>query len=377
MTMPSSNVVESGGRLVAGAGVSQAPTASAAVGRFHVPSLDGLRGVAVAIVVLSHTRLGSFVPGGFGVTIFFFLSGYLITTLLRREFERHGRISLRNFYLRRALRIFPPMYLALGLATALTLALGGGVRPMALLMQSLHLTNYYVFAFGGTGCPIGTHVLWSLSVEEHFYLVYPALYMLLARTVRKSSTQALILGTLCAAALAWRCVLMMGLHASAARVQHATDTRIDSILFGCILGVWRNPAIREDDSFEAGAMRFLVPAALLGLVASIAVRNVTFRETFRYTVQGLALVPVFVACIRSWAAVPWSVLNTAALRWLGLISYTLYLVHYTIIQLVQRLRLGALTFPIAAALAIALSAIIYRLIERPAARARRRLSRAD
>lgn len=124
-------------------------------------------------------------------------------------------------------------------------------------------------------------------------------------------------------------------------------------------------------------MRFLVPAALLGLVASIAVRNVTFRETFRYTVQGLALVPVFVACIRSWAAVPWSVLNTAALRWLGLISYTLYLVHYTIIQLVQRLRLGALTFPIAAALAIALSAIIYRLIERPAARARRRLSRAD
>jgi peptidoglycan/LPS O-acetylase OafA/YrhL len=96
MTTPSSNVTELDRSLVAG---TEAPSRAAAVeasSAFHVPSLDGLRGVAVSIVVLSHTRLGKVVPGGFGVTIFFFLSGYLITTLLRRELERHGRICLES-----------------------------------------------------------------------------------------------------------------------------------------------------------------------------------------------------------------------------------------------------------------------------------------
>ena len=84
-------------------------------GKFHIPSLDGIRAIAVLIVFLSHVGL-PYIPGGFGVTIFFFLSGYLITTLLRREYERSNRIDFKKFYMRRVLRILPPFYVVLFLA---------------------------------------------------------------------------------------------------------------------------------------------------------------------------------------------------------------------------------------------------------------------
>src|SRR5690606_21527322 len=88
-------------------------------GAFRIASLDGIRGIAALIVFVAHAGLGHIVPGGFGVTIFFFLSGYLITTLLCVEFEKTGSISLKHFYLRRVYRIFPPLYPVLGLALLL------------------------------------------------------------------------------------------------------------------------------------------------------------------------------------------------------------------------------------------------------------------
>ena len=89
---------------------------------FYIPSLDGLRAVSIAIVVISHAGY-TIIPGSFGVTVFFFLSGFLITTLLRREHEQHGALNYRAFYWRRVWRIFPPMYAALllGLIVALSL----------------------------------------------------------------------------------------------------------------------------------------------------------------------------------------------------------------------------------------------------------------
>src|SRR5205823_2329618 len=89
---------------------------------FYIPSLDGIRAAAVMLVFVAHAGLNERVPGSFGVTAFFFLSGFLITTLLRMEFDRTGGVSLSAFYLRRSLRIFPPAYLVLFLATALNMA---------------------------------------------------------------------------------------------------------------------------------------------------------------------------------------------------------------------------------------------------------------
>src|SRR4051812_40780121 len=149
----------------------------------HIPSLDGIRAVSFLLVFLAHAGLAHLLPGGFGVTIFFFLSGYLITTLLRIEFDVTGSISLRLFYLRRILRILPPFYLILALATLLAFVgvLKAPLLPLGVLSQALHFSNYYAAHNGYYGLAAGTGVYWSLAVEEHFYLVFPLAYLLLRR----------------------------------------------------------------------------------------------------------------------------------------------------------------------------------------------------
>ena len=125
-----------------------------------IPSLDGLRAVSFGIVFVAHAGLDKTVPGGFGVTVFFFLSGFLITTLMRTEFEKSGGVSLRAFYLRRVLRILPPFYLVLTAAAVLTALglLGGELVPNAVAAQFLHYANYWIVRHDYTGQPLGTGV---------------------------------------------------------------------------------------------------------------------------------------------------------------------------------------------------------------------------
>jgi peptidoglycan/LPS O-acetylase OafA/YrhL len=151
---------------------------------FHVPSLDGLRAVSFLIVFAAHAG-AELVPGGFGVTVFFFLSGYLITTLLRLEGEKTGRHSLRHFYFRRLLRIWPPFYIVLLGAVALRqsgfLRADTALEAHAVASQLLHFSNYWIATHGWGGVAVGTGVYWSLAVEEHFYVAFPALFILLDR----------------------------------------------------------------------------------------------------------------------------------------------------------------------------------------------------
>src|SRR5262249_4895198 len=143
----------------------------------QIPSLDGLRAVSFLIVFVAHAGLNVLVrvPGGFGVTVFFYLSGYLITTLMRVEQQVTGTVSIRHFYLRRARRILPPFYLVLVLAIVLTLAgaLPGQLAGRTVAAQMLHFSNYWFAWHGGDGSPAGTVPYWSLAVEEHFYLLFP------------------------------------------------------------------------------------------------------------------------------------------------------------------------------------------------------------
>jgi peptidoglycan/LPS O-acetylase OafA/YrhL len=120
------------------------------------------------IVILSHIGLASYVPGHFGVTLFFFLSGYLIATLLRRELIESGAVNFPRFYLRRVVRIVPPMWAAICLAILFSaLGLTDVLDALWLPFDLAFLSNY----FPHSGLPIG---LWSLAVEEHFYLLFPA-----------------------------------------------------------------------------------------------------------------------------------------------------------------------------------------------------------
>ena len=334
------------------------------------------------IVFLAHTGLSDVLPGGFGVTVFFFLSGYLITTLLRREYERTGRISLRNFYLRRVYRIFPPLYLVLGLLALLT-ALGfiaHDMSPAALLAQAAHLTNYYLLLFPSVDqAPVVPYTvpMWSLAVEEHFYLLFPlALQALLRRWQR--ARVALVLAAACGVVLLWRCLLVAVLDDPGHYTYHATDTRIDSLLFGCILGLWLNPAL---DPAPAGIGRrgwfALCAGAIALLLASFLYRAPEFRDAARYTVQGIALFPLFYCAVRYAGSPFFAWLNTWPLRSLGIVSYTFYLCHYAAIQITGKvLDLDGLARGVAGfAAAAAFSAACYFLVERRFAAMRHRLHR--
>lgn len=351
-------------------------------GPLHIPSLDGLRCVAIAPVFLSHALmtagLPSFVPGNFGVTLFFFLSGYLITTLLRIELERTGGIDFRRFYIRRALRIFPTCYLVLALA-ALYGWRQGSVDPWWLLGQVFQLTNYLIIA-GTWKAPIApnTDVFWSLAVEEHFYLVFPALFLLLAR-LRTNGQRAAFLLAVCGAVFLWRCWLVFVAGAPDDRTYVATDTRMDSILFGCVLGVYANPALDPTRVPEGVWKKVLLPVGVAVLLLTFAAGSRSFRETFGYTLQGLCLFPLFIVAVRypDWG--PMRLLNRRPVQFIGVLSYAIYLVHPSMLHASQTIAGGslALFLLLAVALTLAAASALYFWIERPVSRLRKRFRAPD
>lgn len=346
----------------------------------YIPSLDGIRALSFFLVFFSHAGLGEIVPGGFGVSVFFLLSGFLITTLLRLEFARNRRISLSHFYLRRVLRILPPLYITLALAIVLWL-IGkghGGFPTAGTLAQALQVGNYYeIYADPVVTIP-GTGVLWSLAVEEHFYLLFPLLYVWMSSRL-PAWRQALVLLALCAAALAWRCILQFHFHAAFVRTFYGTDTRFDSILLGCVFAIVANPVARDPlHGWFVRHMKWLLPLSVVVLTGSFLIRDLSFRETFRYTLQGVALIPLFIAAIhyqKSWLVV---LLNLRFVRFLGVLSYTLYLCHFLIMESIESVWTAnpLLTGGVSLGCAVCFATAVHYWIERPCAKIRKRLSSA-
>lgn len=357
--------------------MSSLPAAHAA----QIPSLNGLRAIAVLIVFIGHgttTTAGPLTwPGHTGVTIFFFLSGYLITTLLRREYEKTNSIALPRFYLRRALRILPPAYLAI--ATSLILAQAGllphnGITPAAVLAELLNYTNYYLIVAGRTGLPPETSMLWSLAVEEHFYLLFPAALLLIYRR-RNRTTIAYILLTACALAPLYR----IALHLSGASFLHlytSTDTRFDSILFGAALALLANPALgdRPPLRLKPETLTRAAPVALLVFIASTQIPSTFFRLTLADTVQCLCLIPIFWLVITKPGTNFGKVLNHRVVAHLGVLSFSIYLFHRMALALVTPIALPApATDLVALALTLAVAQVVYVTLERPLGRLRKRL----
>jgi len=296
----------------------------------YIPALDGIRAVAFLIVFVAHSMPYRDLPGGFGVTVFFFLSGYLITTLLRAEAQQKNSIDLRNFYVRRALRIFPPCYVTVLIVTVLA---GAGFiynteSYRSLFAAFLYFSNYWnILGFGNLIAGMG--VLWSLAVEEHYYLLFPALYAWFAKGVKSRRFQAAVLITLCIAALGWRCCRVFYFHSPWESIYEGTDTRFDSILWGCVLAVIANPRLGDQVDWLKKRANLLALAGAGLLVFTFALRNPVFRETIRYTLQAIALAPIFflVSLQKNFLT---QCLEWRVLRWLGQLSYTMYLVHHTL-----------------------------------------------
>lgn len=341
----------------------------------YIPSLDGLRAVSILIVFASHAGLGHIVPGGFGVTVFFFISGFLITTLLCREYDRHGRISFRAFYIRRVLRLIPPLLCTLA-AAYLLLAAGvaiGGFDWATVLSQLFFFYNY-LYIYGPSETVQGLGVLWSLSVEEHFYILWPLTFLFFAaRAGRLRWLWPLVL-----VFTPWRAVHYWIFGTGFDGIYYLSDTRLDSLLVGCALALFMWRGTIPARAARPGVMVAALALGLAALLFSFAYRDPAFRAVFRYGLQGIALMPVFYYAVTRpdlWLFRP---LNWGWVRQIGVYSYSIYLIHDV---LIRTMDFGAFAGTgmgrkamIAGALSVLYAAVVHRLVERPLMPLRRRIT---
>lgn len=347
----------------------------------YVRELDGIRAVAIGFVLCAHYRLLPSVPGGFGVTLFFFLSGYLITTLFFSEYHSSKSIDIFRFYLRRWIRLTPPLLILIIVAAIFyrvsRVAVDGTPVPTGTVMAALlYYTNYYDLIWGMNETkviPFG--VCWSLAVEEHFYLLWPLIIKFSIKNARKLAS---IIVVTCLIILLWRATAHWVLTVSTDYTYMATDTRIDSILYGALLRVlfetpWKITIV------NILRMRVTRILGLCIIILAFIVRDEGFRETVRYSLQGIALMPLFTAILTDPPdTLVRRILASPVMVLIGRLSYSIYLFHlisrtpaevifgspYRIESVISGLLVTALV-----------SYLILIFVERPLGRLRHRLRR--
>jgi peptidoglycan/LPS O-acetylase OafA/YrhL len=324
-------------RLLGTGGLARLPSGSAR-GDYR-PALDGVRAVAVLAVIAYHVTSKRPTGGFLGVDVFFVLSGYLITTLLLRGHARSGRIRLSEFWARRARRLLPGVMLLVA-ACAVVIASSAPVatvpaRRSDLLATLLYYANWHFIASDQsyfamfTGASPLRHA-WSLAIEEQFYLVWPLVVLIvlyLAAGRRRILFALIVLG------IGVSVARMASLYdaANPSRSYYGTDTRAHALLIGAALAVLllRRPALLTHARARAAAT-WLGPVMVLAVLAAFATVG---EESYFYYHGGSALFALAVAAAL-WVieavpgSIPGSVLSWAPLRWVGRVSYGLYLWHW-------------------------------------------------
>jgi peptidoglycan/LPS O-acetylase OafA/YrhL len=368
-------------------------------GPAHIGGLDGLRAVAVAAVVAFHLDPDRWTGGFLGVDVFFVISGFLITQLLLHELERTGRIRIGAFYRRRATRLFPAELVLIAAVAGAGLVVWTDERPTlgpSLLASLGNVSNWWlIYAhqsyFVATGRPPMLQHLWSLAIEEQYYLVWPALIILVtawARSVRPRirpahvvAVVAILLALVSSSLMVWHAIRSgIPYRADSARVYFGTDTHATGLLLGSAAGALRlsHDRSRPDRPTVWGSNWDIV--ALAGL--AILIEEFADVDEFQPALfrggltafDGLALVVVIAVSARG--SLVGRALDTRVPRWVGQRSYAIYLWHWPVcvttrpgvdvhgpVALIDFLRIG---------LIVILADLSYRFVEQ-----RFRTRRAD
>jgi peptidoglycan/LPS O-acetylase OafA/YrhL len=346
----------------------------------RVPGLDGVRALAVLAVIAFHVGI-RMTPGGFlGVDVFFVLSGYLITDLLVAQHARCGRLDLRGFWVRRARRLLPALAVLLVAVTAavaviepdqlsaLRPGLAAAVSYSSNWYQALHHVSYFA-SFGPP--PLLQH-LWSLAIEEQFYLAWPLLLLLALGRLRGRRARALTawLGALASAAAMALTYLPGG---DPSRVYYGTDTHATGLLVGAALALtWPMATLTNAPREFARRLDYLGVAGLV--VLACAVVHFSGTDPAVYPL-GLAVAALAAAGLTAAAAAPGTVsalLSLPPLRWLGVRSYGIYLWHWPVIAIAAAITGPGPTAPwlwaVEATIAIMLAAVSWKWLEEPVLR---------
>lgn len=344
--------------------------------------LDGLRAIAVLTVMLFHLSPG-FVPGGYlGVDVFFVISGFLITALLLREHDKAGTIHLLNFWRRRARRLLPALGVLLLVCCTGALVVGGDVLVdlgKQVLGATTFSSNWLAIvgerSYFTESTPELLRNLWSLAVEEQFYLLWPLLILLLLLIPRRF-VRLTVVGTLAVgSALAMAIIYVPG--GDATRVYYGTDTHSFGLAIGAVLAI----ASRTWSAWPLAWPRWLritLPSVGLAAVVGLLALSLTMPADAALVYRGgLAAVAVLTAIAIAGATMPGSLLgrglDVQPLRWIGERSYGLYLWHWPVFVLVVSLlptwqrdtaggwALGGIAFAVTAVAA----ALSYRFVEQP------------
>jgi peptidoglycan/LPS O-acetylase OafA/YrhL len=351
----------------------------------RIPSLDGLRAISVIFVILAHLRptLEAQFPGGhalirilagcagLGVSVFFVISGYLITRLLIKERVRSGRVDLPAFYRRRALRILPVFYTYVAIVTALTVLGFLRLGPKDLLNAALFVTNYKHLwtPVDGPDYWIVGH-FWTLSLEEQFYLFWPLLFAAISPLRARRTALALIL---------IMPVMRLGAYfltpGSRGQLNLMFHTGIDTIMAGCLVALWEEDGLPRvaDAVFNSGwatlgalGLLFFPIDPLFGRYAG------GFGLTGGKLVMIVCIVVVIMHAIRQAGSPVGRVLNSRLLVHVGVLSYSLYIWQQMFLDPFEANHRWFGQFPCVVAVIFIVAQLSHTFIEQPFIRLRRR-----
>jgi peptidoglycan/LPS O-acetylase OafA/YrhL len=294
----------------------------------YLPTLDGWRAVSIGLVLLSHSPVSCTVPvlgallrslshfGGVGVELFFGISGVLICSRLLEEESMCGQINVKAFYVRRFFRILPAALLYL---VVIAILAEFHIIPLPVLdwfAALLFFRNYLMLFQYLHHSPLAMHWytghFWSLSMEEHFYLVLPAILVGFRRKRLR------ILGGLALAIALWRSVLAHVIH-SRFQFTFRTDTHVDALLIPAMFALAFYPLMSND-----AAKRF-IPAWSFPILAGLGVCLLVLDPPFSFTLRAMLIPLLILSTVLHPKAMPGSILESKPLRWIGWLSYSLYL----------------------------------------------------